>query len=99
MPRLAIIGCGALGTILVEHLEKAGDWTLTGVMARTIEHAERLAKVGHCKATTDVNELLADQPDLVVEIAGIGAAKAYGAPGATSLLSLLAPLLTLPGVT
>lgn len=79
MPRLAIIGCGALGTILVEHLEKAGDWTLTGVMARTIEHAERLAKVGHCKATTDLNELLADQPDLVVEIAGIGAAKAYGA--------------------
>ena len=48
MPRLAIIGCGALGTILVDHLDKAGDWTLTGVMARTIEHAERLAKVGHC---------------------------------------------------
>ena len=79
MPRLAIIGCGALGTILVEHLDEAGDWTLTGVMARSIAHAERLAKVGHCKATTDVNELLADQPDLVVEIAGIGAAKAYGA--------------------
>ena len=79
MPRLAIIGCGALGTILVNHLAKAGDWTLTGVMARTLQHAQTLAKVGHCKATTDLEVLLADQPDVVVEIAGIGAAKAYGA--------------------
>ena len=31
-----------------------------------------------CRAATTLEELLADKPDLVVEIAGIGAAKAYG---------------------
>ena len=43
MKRAAIIGCGALGTILVTNFARAEGWTLTGVMARTKAHAEALA--------------------------------------------------------
>lgn len=35
MKRAAVIGCGALGTILVTNFARAEGWTLTGVMART----------------------------------------------------------------
>lgn len=78
MQRLAVIGCGALGTIVVEHLKKAGDWTLVGVMARTQAHADALGAKGGCPGFVELDALLAQKPDLVVEIAGIGAAKAYG---------------------
>ena len=78
MKRAAVIGCGALGTILVTNFARAEGWTLTGVMARTKAHAEALAAKAGCRAATTLEELLADKPDLVVEIAGIGAAKAYG---------------------
>ena len=78
MKRAAVIGCGALGTILVTDFARAEGWTLTGVMARTKAHAEALAANAGCRAATTLEELLADKPDLVVEIAGIGAAKAYG---------------------
>lgn len=78
MKRAAVIGCGALGTILVTNFARAEGWTLTGVMARTRAHAEALAANAGCRAATTLEELLADKPDLVVEIAGIGAAKAYG---------------------
>lgn len=78
MKRAAVIGCGALGTILVTNFARAEGWTLTGVMARTKAHAEALAANAGCRAATTLEELLADKPDLVVEIAGIGAAKAYG---------------------
>lgn len=33
MKRAAVIGCGALGTILVTNFARAEGWTLTGVMA------------------------------------------------------------------
>lgn len=78
MQRAAVIGCGALGTILVTNFAKAEGWMLTGVMARTKAHAEALAAKSGCRAATTLEELLADKPDLVIEIAGIGAAKAYG---------------------
>lgn len=78
MKRAAVIGCGALGTIIVTNFARAEGWTLTGVMARTKAHAEALAANAGCRAATTLEELLADKPDLVVEIAGIGAAKAYG---------------------
>ena len=78
MKRAAVIGCGALGTILVTNFARAEGWTLTGVMARTKARAEALAANAGCSAATTLEELLADKPDLVVEIAGIGAAKAYG---------------------
>jgi len=32
MKRAAVIGCGALGTILVTNFARAEGWTLTGVM-------------------------------------------------------------------
>lgn len=78
MKRAAVIGCGALGTILVTNFAKAEGWTLTGVMARTRAHAEVLAQKAGCRAATTLEALLEDKPDLVIEIAGIEAAKAYG---------------------
>ena len=78
MKRAAVIGCGALGTILVKNFSKAEGWILTGVMARTKAHAEALAETAGCRAAGTLEELLANKPDLVIEIAGIGAAKEYG---------------------
>ena len=59
MKRAAVIGCGALGTILVTNFARAEGWTLTGVMARTKAHAEALAANAGCRAATTLEELLA----------------------------------------
>ncbi|MFR6359613.1 MAG: aspartate dehydrogenase domain-containing protein [Sutterella wadsworthensis] len=67
-----------LGHHSCHELCQGRGWTLTGVMARTKAHAEALAANAGCRAAATLEELLADKPDLVVEIAGIGAAKAYG---------------------
>ncbi|MFR2199178.1 MAG: Gfo/Idh/MocA family oxidoreductase [Sutterella wadsworthensis] len=61
MKRAAVIGCGALGTILVTNFARAEGWTLTGVMARTKAHAEALAANAGCRAATTLEELLADK--------------------------------------
>jgi len=80
MKKIAVIGCGTLGSIFVKNLEKAvpGAYKITGVMARTLSHAQALAEQVGCGAYTDLEKLLADQPDYVVEIAGGPAAKEYG---------------------
>ena len=52
MKRAAVIGCGALGTILVTNFARAEGWTLTGVMARTKAYAEALAANAGCRAAT-----------------------------------------------
>ena len=53
MKRAAVIGCGALGTILVTNFARAEGWTLTGVMARTKAHAEAPVSYTHLTLPTN----------------------------------------------
>lgn len=77
--KTAVLGCGALGALIAEGVSRdlAGDWQLTGVMARTASSAEALAARTGCKAFTDIESLLATQPDIVAEAAGTEAARLH----------------------
>lgn len=79
MKTIGVIGCGALGTIFVTNMQKvlAKSYKVLGVFDVVKESAERLSSSVGCKAYGAIDELLADNPDYVVEIAGIPAVKAY----------------------
>lgn len=78
MKKIAIIGCGALGKTLALNLNRilADRYTITGILTRTAPTA--FAREIGCRACTTLEELLADRPDMVVEIAGIQAVRDYG---------------------
>lgn len=69
--KLAIIGCGHLGTLVADALTKGllPDYELVGVMNRTFVSAQALAKKTHCQACETLDALLALKPDYVVEAA------------------------------
>ena len=77
---VAVIGCGALGSIVAGNLERklGSAYRLTGVLARNITHAKALAEHASCKACQDIEDLLEDRPDYVVELAGVSAVLEYG---------------------
>lgn len=76
MKRLVIVGCGKLANIVV-HASLQGllpEYEIVGVYSRTKEKAEALAGKIHeggyeCKAVASWKELLALQPDYLVETA------------------------------
>lgn len=72
MKRVAIIGCGALGTTLMRIVkERLSDrYTLCGVMAAHMEHAQEAAARWGCHACGSVQALIGDRPDIVIELAG-----------------------------
>ncbi len=80
MKKIASIGCGALGTIFARALMSrlADDYRLTGVFDLNAENAHNLAEELNVRAFSSFEELLASGPDIVVEIAGVPAARAYG---------------------
>lgn len=79
MKKIALIGCGALGRIFAENLEKSlPTCKLQGVFARTRETAVQLAQDVGTQAYENLDALLSDKPDYVVELAGGGAVVAYG---------------------
>lgn len=75
MKRVAIIGCGALGTTLMRILkERLSDrYALCGVMAAHMEHAQETAMRWGCHAYGSVQALVGDRPDIAVELAGADA--------------------------
>ena len=77
--KIAVIGAGALSRIFCTQTQKllSDDYRIVAVMARHFEHAERLAKDLKAKACTDLSELFAEKPDIVVEFAGREAVKDY----------------------
>ncbi len=79
MKKIAIIGGGALGATLAVNLKKrlSSQYTITGILTRT--GAEELTRQIGCRACWNLDELLLDDPDYVVEIAGISAVAEYGA--------------------
>ena len=91
MKTIGVIGCGALGTVFVTNMQKvlAESYRILGVLDVVKEHADKLAHASGCKSYRSIDELLADAPDLVVEIAGVPAVKAH----AERILSLGKPLV------
>lgn len=80
MKRVALIGYGALGKIVVKewaaHLGES--YELVGVLEKFLETAaEEIGKMGY-HAYGSAEELLEDKPDYVIELAGVGAVKEYG---------------------
>lgn len=66
--RFALVGCGRIGAPVLAAWQ-AGElpgWTLTGVLVRTLDAPRR----GTGPFTTELAELLAGRPSLIVEVAG-----------------------------
>lgn len=78
--KLAILGNGFLAGIIVDAYNQGflKEYTLTGVLGRTVEKTEALAKKGGCRACFSLEELMEDAPDYVAETASVQAVKDYG---------------------
>lgn len=85
--KLAIVGCGKLGTLVVDAMIKGllPEYELVGLCSRTEEKARTLQ--GHaaeadivCKVCKEVEELLALKPDYIVEAASPAAMRALALP-------------------
>lgn len=79
MKKVAIIGGGALGAVLAENMkDRLKDrYEISGILTRS--QALGLAEKVDCRAYESLGELLAGEPDYVVEIAGIAAVAEHGA--------------------
>lgn len=91
---IAVIGCGALGTLIAEGIARDIEgWRLAGVYARTAAAAQALASRLGCTAFASMEELLAARPAMVVEAAGGDAARQH----AEAVLRSGASLILLSG--
>ena len=77
--KVAVIGCGALGSLIASGIVRdlAESWELSGVLARRVQSAEALAAGLGVRAFAKVDELLAARPDMVVEAAGVEAVRLH----------------------
>lgn len=87
MKRLVIVGCGRLGTIVAEAAANGllPEYELVGCYSRTFERSEQLsakmaARGCSCRACRTFEELLALQPDYLVEAASPACMRAITAP-------------------
>lgn len=71
MTRVALLGCGKLGSIIAGALAdgRVPGCELVGAMGRGMERAARLEERYGCKACGDSKEMLALRPDYLVEAA------------------------------
>ena len=78
--KLGILGNGYLADIIVEAGLKGmlDEYELVGVLGRTREKTELLAKKGGCQACGTIDELLALSPDYVAEAASVQSVKDCG---------------------
>ncbi len=78
--RAAILGAGALGQLIADGIvhDLGQSWQLTGIMARSADHARKAAEEFGTKACTALEDLLATRPEVVIEAAGVAAAAMYG---------------------
>ena len=77
--RIALIGCGALGRIFALNTQQllSEHYQICAVMARQFEHAQKLADEINTKPVHDLEELLAEKPEMVIELAGAQALHDY----------------------
>ena len=73
MKKIAIIGCGFLGSIIAEAMRKGllEDYTLVGAMSHQKSAAEKLCAGLHGVAAESLEELLSLKPDFVIETASV----------------------------
>lgn len=71
MVKIGLLGCGRLGNIIASALQngKVPDCQLIGVMGRGIEHSAQMAEKYGCKACKNAEEMLALEPDYLLEAA------------------------------
>lgn len=76
--KLGIVGCGYLSNIIVDAWKNGllNEFEFVGCVSRTVESAQMLAKKAGCTACGDIDELLALQPDYVLEAASPAVIKA-----------------------
>ena len=69
--KLAIIGSGALGSIIgkVVSGDLSEEYEILGVLSGRIENAVKLANEIGCKAYKTLNEIIDDKPDYIIEAA------------------------------
>lgn len=79
MKKVALIGCGALGSIIAHELKKilSDDYELTGVLDFRAEAAQELAKGCDTRACANLDELLSDA-EMIIEAADGEVVRAYG---------------------
>ena len=77
---VALLGCGALGSILAEGLrQRLGDaYTLAGILCSTPARSQAAGNRFSCRGYQNLAELLADRPDYVAEAATGDAVRACG---------------------
>lgn len=78
--KLGLIGCGNIGTFLLQSINKDGllpGGKIVSIYARREEVAAQLAEEFGTKAYSDVDSLLNSDVDLVIEAATIEAAREY----------------------
>ena len=70
--RLAIVGSGALGSIIARAIVKdlREDFELVGILSGRYENALKLADEVNTKAYRDLDEVLEERPDYIIEAAG-----------------------------
>ena len=95
---VALLGCGALGSVLAEGLQQhLGDtYTLTGILCSTPARNQAAADRFSCKGYQSLEALLADRPDYVAEAATGEAVRTCGSAvlrGGSELILLSAGVL------
>ena len=92
MKKLVIVGCGKLGNIVVDALQKGllSEYELVGVYSRTKAKADALAsRVDGCRGCESVGGLLALQPDYLVEAASPAAMRECTLPALRQGISVV----------
>lgn len=92
MKKMVIIGCGKLGNIVVDALQKGllSEYELVGVYSRTREKAEMLAaRVKGCQVCDSLEELLLLNPDFLVEAASPAAMRQFALPALCEGISIV----------
>ena len=71
--RLAIVGCGHLGSIVTDACCQGllPEYELVGVLGRDKAHETAMAQKGNCPACGSLEELLDTKPDYVAEMASV----------------------------
>lgn len=69
--KIAIVGSGALGSIIgrVVTQDLSNEYDILGIYSRRIENATKLANQINTQAYTTLDEMIADQPDYIIEAA------------------------------
>ena len=80
--KFGIVGCGFLGNIVADAWKNGllEDYELVGVTSRSRSSSEATAAKTGCKVCADVEELLALEPEYLVETASVEAVCAMAVP-------------------